>query len=82
MFCLSLSCFLLLLFCFTSISDISDVSSYQVPYAGSYSSTCRVNFEVTSAEVIKNAPSTSVLSCHSGHVVSCLLSFCLSMEAK
>ena len=59
---------------FTSMSCIADI--YPVVYEGSQSSTCQVVFEVTSAEVIKDPRSVSVLPGHSSHVVSWSQSFC------
>ncbi|XP_076449457.1 sorting nexin-20-like [Babylonia areolata] len=45
-----------------------DMLQYPVPYEGSQRDTCRVTFEVTSAEVIKEMRSSSVLPGSSSHV--------------
>lgn len=46
----------------------TDMLKYPVPYEGSQRDTCRVTFEVTSAEVIKETRSSSVLPKTSSHV--------------
>lgn len=54
---------------FLSLSP-DPATSYEIPYEGSPRTTTRLTFEVTSAEVIKEARSGSVLPGHSSHVVS------------
>lgn len=48
--------------------DKDVATSYHIPYEGSPRSTTRVTFEVKSAEVIKEARSSSVFPGHSSHV--------------